>query len=101
VEHDGTCDLVIRRAYYPGWTARLDEVRPARIIPADGGLQSIRLPGSGITRVSVNYHSTLLWPAGGVSLVAVGVAMGVLAVPLAVRLTHQARDGGANKGDLA
>src|SRR5262249_30223755 len=76
IQHDGTCDLVLRRACYPGWSARLDDNREARIVSADGGLQSIRLPGSGITRVDVTYRPTLLWPAAGVSLAAIVMAAG-------------------------
>src|SRR5262249_24620882 len=72
------CDLVLRRACYPGWTACLDGARPARIVPADGGLQSIRLEGSGVTRVELCYRPTFLRPAGCVSIAAVAPAAGIL-----------------------
>jgi hypothetical protein len=61
IEHDGTCDLVLRRVTYPGWTARLGDGTQAPIVPADGGLQSIRLPGSGITTLTTSYHPTRLY----------------------------------------
>ena len=65
-------------ACYPGWTARLDGDHEVRIVPVDGGLQSIRLPGSGVTKVEVSYRPTLLWPAAGVSLAAIVMAGGLL-----------------------
>ncbi len=90
IEHDGTCDLVLRRAAYPGWTAQLDNGRAALIIPADGGLQSIRLPGSGLTRITLNYRPALLWPAVGVSLMSVAACVTVLCAS-AVRLARSPR----------
>lgn len=94
VERDGTCDLVLRRAYYPGWTAQLDGSQAARIVSADGGLQSIRLPGSGTTRISVSYRPTRLWPAVGVSLLAVTASVVVLTASFAglrAALPHPSR----------
>jgi hypothetical protein len=78
VDHDGTCDLVLRRTFYPGWKAWIDGNREVRIIPADGGLQSIRLPGSGLTRVSVRYSPWWLWPAVWISLTAMVTAIIVI-----------------------
>ncbi len=92
VEHDGICDLVLRRAFYPGWTAQLDGDRDARIVPADGGLQSIRLPGSGLTRVTVSYRPMLLGPAASVSLIAVVASVTILAVSV-VRFVRRPRTG--------
>ncbi|HEV3168284.1 MAG TPA: hypothetical protein VGZ22_30045 [Isosphaeraceae bacterium] len=78
VEHDGSCELVIRRTYYPGWTARLDD-GPARPVHwADGGLQGIRLVGSGTTRVTVQYHPTGLVPATRISAIALAAAVGLI-----------------------
>ena len=74
VEHDGTCDLILRRTYAPGWQARIDDGPEFAVIPADGGLQSIRLPGAGLTRVSVRYRPPLLNIGVSVSLAALGLA---------------------------
>lgn len=79
IEHDGTCDLVIRRTYMPGWFARLDGGPPIPVTPADGGLQSVRIPGSGITRVTVNYIPVMLRRGLVLSLAAVALALIVLA----------------------
>jgi hypothetical protein len=75
VEHDGTIDLVMRRTFYPGWTARLDDGPPVPVVPADGGFQSVRIPGSGTTRVTVSYRPTLLPRLGTVSLAATSAAL--------------------------
>jgi hypothetical protein len=100
VEHDGTCDLVLLRACYPGWTAKLDGGRNVRIVPVDGGLQSIRLPGSGITRVEVSYHPTFLWPAAALSIAAVVAATGLL-MASAARRFGASRDRTRRPGDRA
>ncbi len=91
VQHDGACDLVLRRACYPGWIARLDGGREVPIVPADGGLQSIRLTGSGVTKVEMTYRPTFIWPAAGVSLAAVAAAAAVLTAS-AARARGAARD---------
>ena len=63
VEHDGVCDVVIRRTYTPGWTARVDEGPEIPVVPVDGGLQSVRLTGSGRTRVALHYRPPRLTAA--------------------------------------
>ncbi|HEV3168285.1 MAG TPA: hypothetical protein VGZ22_30050 [Isosphaeraceae bacterium] len=70
VEHDGTCDLVLTRTYYPGWTARIDQGPAIPVSRADVGLQAIRLPGAGLTRVTVQYEPTGQRAAFTVSIVA-------------------------------
>ncbi len=79
VEHDGTCDLVLRRTYVPGWTARLDDGPEVPVLRADGGLQAVRIPGTGRTRVTVRYRPRALASGASLSTVAVAVALGVLA----------------------
>jgi hypothetical protein len=78
VEHDGTCDLVLLRTYYPGWSARIDGGPEVPVARADGGFQAVRLAGSGVTKVSVRYRPTHLALAAGLSLTAVGAAVAVL-----------------------
>lgn len=70
IEHDGTCDLVIRRAYYPGWTARINGGPATAVVSADGGLQSVRLPGKGVSRVRVEYTPTDWKRYGTITLLA-------------------------------
>jgi hypothetical protein len=82
VEHDGTCDLVIRRTYYPGWTARIDDGPETPVRKADGGLQAVRLPGAGVSRVSVSYHPTRLKVLLRIAVLATVLAL--LAVGLSV-----------------
>lgn len=78
VEHDGTCDLVIRRTYYPGWTAQLNDGPEEPVYRADGGLQAVRIPGSGRTRVTVRYRPTLLSSGAVVSAISVASALAIL-----------------------
>jgi Bacterial membrane protein YfhO len=56
VEHDGPCDLVIARSYDPGWSARINGEPAARVLPVDGGYQGVRIAGSGIDRVVLEYR---------------------------------------------
>ena len=78
VEHDGTCDLVLLRTYYPGWFARVDGGPEVPVARADGGFQAVRLPGAGLTKVSVHYRPTYFVPGARVSLGAVVAAVTVL-----------------------
>jgi hypothetical protein len=74
VEHDGTVDLVLRRTYYPGWTALLNDGVEVPVVPADGGFQAICIPGAGRTRVTIRYRPTRLAPLLAVSLAATAAA---------------------------
>ena len=79
-EHDGTFDLVLRRTFVPGWTARINDGPEIPVVPVDGGLQSVRVPGQGVTRISVRYRPVWLARGAGISLAAVGLAGAVLIV---------------------
>ncbi|MBX6313348.1 MAG: hypothetical protein IRY99_10605 [Isosphaeraceae bacterium] len=80
VEHDGPCDLIIARTAYPGWSARIDGGPERPMVPADGGLQSVRLEGSGISRIELRYQPTALPLAAVVSLGATATALLVLVI---------------------
>ncbi len=80
VEHDGTCDLVLRRTHYPGWLARIDDGPEAPVGRACGGLQAVRLPGRGTSTVKFRYMPTSGKVGGRVSIVAILGAVLVLAV---------------------
>jgi hypothetical protein len=56
IDHDGTCDLVIRRTYTPGWTARVNDGPEIPVVPVDGGLQSVRVAGAGSSHISLQYR---------------------------------------------
>jgi len=82
VEHDGTCDLVLTRAYDPNWFARVNDGPERPVLQADGGLQAVRLPGAGPSRVSVRYAPSGLLPGGAVSAAATLTALAVLGLGL-------------------
>ncbi len=56
VEHKGTCDLVIARSFDPGWTARINDGEPRRVLHVDGGYQGVRITGTGVDRVVLEYR---------------------------------------------
>ena len=78
VEHDGSCVLILRRTFYPGWVYRIDGGPAQRILKVDGGLHGVPLAGSATSRVEVSYRPSWLASAATVSLAAVGGAVLVL-----------------------
>jgi len=79
VDHDGICDLVIRRTYAPGWSARVNGGPEIPVRPIDGGLQSIRLPGAGSSHVSVHYRPPRWTAACAISVASLVVTVLLLA----------------------
>jgi hypothetical protein len=79
VEHDGSCDLVLTRAHYPGWLARVDSGPERPASRADGGLLAVRLDGSGVSRVSFRFRPNGLALSAAVSSAAVASGLAVLA----------------------
>jgi hypothetical protein len=63
IDHDGTCYLIVRRTYYPGWFYRLDDGPEQPVVKVSGGLQGAALTGTGTSRVTFQYHPTGLRPA--------------------------------------
>ncbi|MGP0068917.1 MAG: hypothetical protein ACLQGP_35620 [Isosphaeraceae bacterium] len=80
VEHDGSCVLILRRTYYPGWTYRIDGGPERPVFKVDGGLHGIPLVGAGTSRVELRYRPTGLDRAATVSLSALAAALLVAAV---------------------
>ena len=78
VEHDGACDVVIRRTYAPGWTARLNDGPPVPVARVDGGLQGVRVNGAGHTRISLRYQPPHVWQASAVSAATLALVLLVL-----------------------
>jgi hypothetical protein len=79
VEHDGSCVLILRRTYYPGWSYRVDDGPAQPVLRVDGGLQSVLLPGAGSRHVELRYRPTGLARAATVTLTALAAAVLVLA----------------------
>jgi hypothetical protein len=79
VEHDGTCDLVIRRAHYPGWTCSVNGGPPQPVSKADGGLQAVRLEGEGPSFVRFSYQPTRWKSLCRISAFAIFLTVGTLA----------------------
>jgi hypothetical protein len=82
VEHDGSCVLILRRTYYPGWSYRIDGGPEHPVLKVDGGLHGVPLAGTGTHRVEVAYRPTGLARAATISLAALGIAVVVLLSPL-------------------
>jgi hypothetical protein len=78
VQHDGSCILVLRRTYYPGWVCRINEGPEQPVLKVNGGLQGVPIPGSGNSRVVTHYQPTGLKQAVTVTLTALGTAVLVL-----------------------
>src|SRR5262249_26420789 len=68
VEHDGWCDLVISRTFYPGWFASVNGEGERPVFRAELGIQAVRLQGKGTSRVVFNYRPTGITLASRVSL---------------------------------
>jgi hypothetical protein len=81
VEHDGTCDLIVNRAFYPGWLARMDDGDERRVYRADGGLIAVRLEGAGKSRVALHYRPNGFPTVAILSAVSILVAVGFLFLP--------------------
>jgi hypothetical protein len=90
VEHDGVCDIVIRRTYAPGWTARIDDGPEIPVVAVNGGLQSVRLSGSGRTHVALQYRPPRFTAAVMISVTSSGIVLLLLATSRVARRKHQA-----------
>jgi hypothetical protein len=82
VEHDGSCILIVRRTYYPGWHYRVNDGPEQPVRSVDGGLQAVLLFGNGTSHVRLGYRPTGLVPSEAVSLVCLASALLVLAAAL-------------------
>jgi hypothetical protein len=70
VEHDGTCDVVFRRGWYPGWFFRTNDGPEQPVYQADGGLQAVRLYGEGPSKIHFRYRSAWWLISAPISLAA-------------------------------
>jgi hypothetical protein len=74
VAHDGSCDLVMNRTYFPGWYASANDAPEQPVVRAEGGIQAVRLSGTGVSRVHFTYRPDGLAAATAVALGAVTTA---------------------------
>ncbi len=74
VEHDGSCDLVINRTYYPGWFASVNDGPERPVSRAEIGVQAVRLDGQGPSRVRFAFRPPGLAAATTIALGACGLA---------------------------
>lgn len=92
VEHDGPCDLVINRTYYPGWVVSIDDGPERPVSRAELGVQAVHLEGAGTSRARFAYRPTnlrwTLWVAGAALL----AALAGLGFELARRLSPKPDD---------
>jgi hypothetical protein len=88
VEHDGSCILIMRRTFYPGWVYQVDGGPEQSVFKVDGGLQGALLAGSGTSRVTLRFRPNGLARAATVSLVALA---GIALVLCAARWTYFGR----------
>ena len=75
VEHDGACDLVLTRAYYPGWWADIDGGEEFPVNQADGGLIAVHLDSAGVHRVAMRFRSNRFEVSRLISGVAILLSM--------------------------
>ncbi len=62
VEHDGSCDLVVNRTYYPGWFASVNGGLEVPVSRAELGIQTVPLAGRGRSTVRLTYRpATIGW----------------------------------------
>ncbi len=78
VDHNGTCDMVVRRGYYPGWQFQVNDGPEQPVLQADGGLRAVRLYGAGPSRIRFRYRSAWWLLSAPVSLAAALAALFVL-----------------------
>jgi hypothetical protein len=89
VEHDGVCYVVIHRTHAPGWTARINDGPDAPVLRVNGGLQAVRLSGSGRSRIALRYRPPRLALASMISLTALTITLLVLGLTRRIGQTRR------------
>jgi hypothetical protein len=87
VEHDGSCVLILRRTHYPGWLSRVNNGPEEPVLKVDGGLQGVRLQGSGTSVVSVRYYPSDFTKAIAITAAALSSALLILIAKAMAALT--------------
>lgn len=78
VAHDGACDLVLSRAYYPGWRASVNSGPPSPVSRTAEGFVAVRLDHPGPSRVTLQYrptHAPVAIAASLVGFLAAGITI--------------------------
>jgi hypothetical protein len=88
VEHDGSCELVINRTYYPGWFASVNDGNEHAVARAELGIQAVHLSGKGKSRVTFVYRPTYLRRASRLGVAAIALTGLGLIVGLARIAKH-------------
>jgi hypothetical protein len=70
IEHDGACDLIVRRAFYPGWQVRLNGGPWQPVHALSTGLQGVPIPGRGSSRVVFRYRPSYLTAGAAITTLA-------------------------------
>jgi len=95
VEHDGSCDLILNRTYYPGWFASVNGGPDVPVWRAELGIQAIPLRGRGPSEVRLTYRPTTLGWSSVVSLASISAfGIGLLLVLVRTLRTRRERIGG-------
>lgn len=90
VEHNGACDLVINRTYFPGWFAAINEGPEWPVARAEIGVQAVRLEGQGPSRVTFAYRPSSLRVSAPIALAAVAaVGAGLILEVIRLRARRQ------------
>jgi len=82
VENDGTCYLVVRRTYYPGWFYQINGGPERPILKVNGGLQCVPLTGAETNRVTFDYRLPGQCVGAAISLGSTAATLVVLIVGL-------------------
>jgi len=61
--------LVLAEAWYPGWTARLNDAGELAVIPVNGWMRGVQVP-AGVHNLTFAYRPTWWWTGLGISFVA-------------------------------
>ena len=101
VEHDGACDLVVARTYYPGWLARVNGAGERPVHRANAGLQAVRLDGAGTDRVSFRYRPRYFAASLAISAACALSAACTIGASLARRRVARRQVSRAEHGDAA
>jgi hypothetical protein len=91
VAHDGSCILILRRTFYPGWFYRVDDGPEQPVLKVDAGLQGALLVGAGTNRVTLRYRPTGLTLALTISLTALAAIAFILSAAAFAHLRARMR----------
>jgi hypothetical protein len=89
VEHDGSCDLILNRTFYPGWFARVNGGAELAVSRAELGIQCAHLDGKGPSRVELSYRPNGQNVAWSLSIGATSLAILALLIEAFLHLRNR------------